>query len=239
MTGRHQGSDTDMAKTEFKNGPDLAGWAIAAGVGVVALALCMLVFGLDLTPSVAIAAVLFGVVGLILGLPRAALPPPGQVQVVTPVIGTAAPVIVPEPAVAPAAPPVAEPAMPAPPTPDHAAADPAAVAAAAAPTSAFVAMVPEATAHGPARLSAPRGGVPDDLKQIEGIGPALEQVCNDLGFYHYDQIANWSEADIAWVDDNMPRFKGRIQRDKWVAQARLIVAEGLEAFRIRAKTNDY
>ncbi|MGL5009904.1 MAG: NADH-quinone oxidoreductase subunit E, partial [Paracoccaceae bacterium] len=79
----------------------------------------------------------------------------------------------------------------------------------------------------------------DDLKEIEGIGPAMEKLVNELGFYHFDQISSWSDADVAWVDANMKNFKGRIVRDKWVAQAKLIVAEGLDAFRIRAKTNDY
>ena len=89
------------------------------------------------------------------------------------------------------------------------------------------------------RLTKPRKGVADDLKVIEGIGPALEKTVNGLGFYHFDQIAAWTEADVALVDAEMKTFKGRITRDKWVAQAKIIVSEGLEAFRERAKTNDY
>ena len=92
---------------------------------------------------------------------------------------------------------------------------------------------------GPARLSAPRRGKADDLKEIEGIGPALEKLCNELGFYHFDQIAGWSDADVDWVDANMKTFKGRIVRDKWIAQSKIIITEGLEAFRVRAKTNNY
>ncbi|NEX44643.1 NADH-quinone oxidoreductase subunit E [Pseudotabrizicola algicola] len=91
----------------------------------------------------------------------------------------------------------------------------------------------------PEGLNAPRGGVADDLKQIEGIGPVLEKLCHELGFFHFDQIAGWTEAEIAWVDQNLKGFRGRVTRDKWVAQARIIVTEGLDAFRIRAKTNDY
>ncbi len=91
----------------------------------------------------------------------------------------------------------------------------------------------------PEGLSAARGGVADNLKEIEGIGPVLEKLCHELGFFHFDQIANWTEAEIAWVDQNLKGFKGRVTRDKWVAQARIIGAEGLEAFRQRAKTNDY
>jgi predicted flap endonuclease-1-like 5' DNA nuclease len=89
------------------------------------------------------------------------------------------------------------------------------------------------------RLKAPRGGKADDLKEIEGIGPALEKMVNGMGFYHFDQLAAWTDADVALVDAEMKTFKGRITRDKWVAQAKIIVAEGLEAFRERAKTNDY
>lgn len=92
---------------------------------------------------------------------------------------------------------------------------------------------------GPVRLKAPRKGGADDLKEIEGIGPALEKLVNDLGFYHFDQIAGWTEADVTLVDAEMKTFKGRITRDKWVEQARIIVTDGLEAFRERAKTNDY
>ena len=112
------------------------------------------------------------------------------------------------------------------------------VAVAAAAPAAFVSMPAEAHA-GPERLSAPRGGKADDLKEIEGIGPAMEKLVNELGFFHFAQIASWSEADVAWVDANLKGFKGRVTRDKWVAQAKIIVNEGLEAFRERAKTNNY
>jgi len=91
----------------------------------------------------------------------------------------------------------------------------------------------------PVGLAAPRGGKADDLKEIEGIGPALEKLCHELGIFHFDQIAGWTDSDIAWMDQNLKGFRGRVSRDKWVAQAKLIVTEGLEAFRIRAKTNDY
>jgi NADH-quinone oxidoreductase subunit E len=60
-----------------------------------------------------------------------------------------------------------------------------------------------------------------------------------LAFTTFDQIAGWTEADVALVDAEMKNFKGRITRDRWVAQANIIVTEGLEAFRERAKTNNY
>ena len=75
-----------------------------------------------------------------------------------------------------------------------------------------------ATAPGdrPPGLSAPVDGLPDDLTKIKGIGAKMERLCNDLGFYHYDQIAAWSDREVAWVDDNLEGFKGRVSRDNWV-----------------------
>lgn len=59
---------------------------------------------------------------------------------------------------------------------------------------------------------------PDDLKQISGIGPKLEQVLNDLGIWTFEQIAAWNAQEIAWIDDYL-QFRGRIERDGWIAQA--------------------
>ena len=91
----------------------------------------------------------------------------------------------------------------------------------------------------PKGLKAPKGGAGDDLKLIEGIGPVLEKVCHDNGIFHFDQIAAWGPAEVAWMNGNMPRFKGRVSRDKWVAQARMILEVGIEEFLERAKTNNY
>jgi NADH-quinone oxidoreductase subunit E len=137
---------------------------------------------------------------------------------------------------APAKPPVA------PSTTAKAKAAKAKVDAAAAPAG--IADVPaakpaKAKKAGPEILKAPRKGKADDLKLIEGIGPALEKLVNGLGVYHYDQIASWSDADVEFFDAQMDRFRGRIARDRWVAQAKIIVTEGLERFLERAKTNDY
>ncbi|MFA9230609.1 MAG: NADH-quinone oxidoreductase subunit E [Microgenomates group bacterium] len=76
----------------------------------------------------------------------------------------------------------------------------------------------------PKGLSAAREGKADDLKLVKGIGPKLEILCNKLGFYHFDQIANWTASEIAWVDDNLEGFKGRVTRDEWVVQARDLAA---------------
>lgn len=72
----------------------------------------------------------------------------------------------------------------------------------------------------PEQLKAARNGKADDLKIILGVGPALEELLHSLGFFHFDQIANWTKAEIAWVDENLAGFKGRIERDEWQAQAK-------------------
>jgi NADH-quinone oxidoreductase subunit E len=110
-----------------------------------------------------------------------------------------------------AAPKTAKPAAPAPkaakPAPAAKAAEPAAPAA-------------KSAAQKPKALKAARKGQPDDLKRIVGVGPKLEALLHRLGYFHFDQIAAWTEAEVAWVDDNLEGFKGRVSRDNWVAQAR-------------------
>ena len=97
------------------------------------------------------------------------------------------------------------------------------------------AATPEAKAAGqaggvkPAGLSAPKGGKADDLKVILGIGPKLEALCHRLGFFHFDQIANWTAGEIAWVDENLEGFNGRATRDRWVVQAKILAAGGTVA----------
>ncbi len=62
-------------------------------------------------------------------------------------------------------------------------------------------------------------GEPDDLKQISGVGPALEKKLHGLGITKFAQVAAFTADDIAKVDDALS-FKGRIERDDWVAQAK-------------------
>lgn len=71
----------------------------------------------------------------------------------------------------------------------------------------------------PATLDQPRGGQADDLTRIDGIGPKIAEALNGLGIYHFDQIAQWNDAEVAWVDSNLGSFSGRIRRDDWVSQA--------------------
>ena len=76
----------------------------------------------------------------------------------------------------------------------------------------------------PEMLSAPIGGEKDNLKRIKGIGPVNEGRLNELGIFHFRQIAGWGRKEIDWVDDYLS-FKGRIDREDWIGQAK-ILAEG-------------
>jgi NADH-quinone oxidoreductase subunit E len=76
----------------------------------------------------------------------------------------------------------------------------------------------------PRTMKAPRKAGADDLKKIRGVGPKLEALLNDMGFYHFDQIAKWTDEEVAWVDQNLDGFKGRAGRDNWVEQAKSLAA---------------
>lgn len=219
-----------MTGREMKSAPSLIGWSLAVTAGLVAFGVGIVVGKFDLVTAAFISAVLIVVVGLVIGMPWGGTP---TFDDLNPVRfdtghgadhgGRAAALLQAGTVTADAAVVSSSPLTAAP----------------AASEQMATSEVYDGPMTEPVRLTAPRGGRADNLKEIEGIGPALEKLCNELGFYHFDQIASWSQAEVAWVDQNMKTFKGRIIRDKWVAQARLIMAEGLEAFRVRAKTNDY
>ncbi|MEM9549886.1 MAG: hypothetical protein AAGA05_01855 [Pseudomonadota bacterium] len=81
----------------------------------------------------------------------------------------------------------------------------------------------------PETLTGPRDGGADDLKKLKGVGPKLEETLNGLGFYHFDQIATWTDAEVAWVDTRL-KFKGRIERDGWIDQAKILASGGETEF---------
>ena len=58
----------------------------------------------------------------------------------------------------------------------------------------------------------------DDLKKLSGVGPALEKKLHAAGVTTFAQIAAWTEADVAAMDEQLS-FKGRIEREGWIAQA--------------------
>ncbi len=80
----------------------------------------------------------------------------------------------------------------------------------------------KAEAGPPPALKTPRGGKADDLKQIRGVGPKLEKMLNEMGIWHFDQIASWGPGEVAWMDANLKGFRGRVSRDDWVGQAKAL-----------------
>jgi predicted flap endonuclease-1-like 5' DNA nuclease len=91
----------------------------------------------------------------------------------------------------------------------------------------------------PELLTKPKGGAGDDLKLIKGVGPKLEQTLNEMGVWHYEQIAGWRKKEVEWVDNNLS-FKGRIERDDWIKQAKTLAKGGTTEFSKRAaKTGKY
>lgn len=237
-----------MKQVENLNAPSLSGWLIAAGAGIVAFAVAKVVGEFDYTPAAFFGVLVTVAAGLVLGMPWGAkdrIPAPEAAA--HRAVPEAAPAPAPkaEVAAAPAAvmsAPVAEaPAPKAEPAPKAA---PAAKAKAepkpkAAPAPKADPAPAPAGGSKPKALKAARKGSADDLKVIEGIGPALEKVLNENGIFHIDQIGSWGAAEVEWMDGNLKGFKGRVTRDKWVAQAKLIGEVGVEEFLRRAKTNDY
>ena len=76
----------------------------------------------------------------------------------------------------------------------------------------------------PIGLRQPRDGRRDSLRRIDGLGPLDEVTLNNLGIYHFDQIAKWSEREVLWLE-NHAFAVGRIGREGWQDQARELLAE--------------
>jgi predicted flap endonuclease-1-like 5' DNA nuclease len=87
-------------------------------------------------------------------------------------------------------------------------------------------------------LSAAREGGPDNLKEIKGIGPKLEKLCHSMGVFHFDQIASWGPQEVAWMDANLQGFRGRVTRDDWVGQAKILASGGETEFSKRVDDGD-
>ncbi|MDX2202926.1 MAG: hypothetical protein NW223_09255 [Hyphomicrobiaceae bacterium] len=74
-----------------------------------------------------------------------------------------------------------------------------------------------------------RAGASDDLKRIRGIGVLIEKKLNSMGISSYEAIANWTAADIDRISQTLD-FKGRIERENWVEQARILASGGHTEF---------
>lgn len=76
----------------------------------------------------------------------------------------------------------------------------------------------EAKAEAPKAAKAEASGA-DDLKKLSGVGPVLEKKLIEAGVTSFAQIAAWGPADIEEFDEKLS-FKGRIEREGWVEQAK-------------------
>jgi predicted flap endonuclease-1-like 5' DNA nuclease len=74
-----------------------------------------------------------------------------------------------------------------------------------------------------------RGALAEDLKRIRGIGVLIEKKLNQMGIVAYEQIANWTAEEINRISQSLD-FKGRIERENWVEQARILASGGTTEF---------
>lgn len=199
----------------------LVSWGIAAVAGLVVLVVLMVVSGWTFLQGAFIGLIAAGAIG-VFNQWAFCRPLPGPVSMGTPAAAavpaqpasTAKPTASAAPAAAPAVVQAAAGTAPDP-APD---AQPAASAAASQPAG------PEAEeGTKPADLMTVPQGAADDLKRISGVGPKLEEKLNGMGVWHYWQIAKWGPDEVAWVDSTL-KFRGRIERDGWIEQARALAA---------------
>jgi len=72
--------------------------------------------------------------------------------------------------------------------------------------------------------------IPDNLELLKGVGPKVNNMLKAMGITSFEQVANWTQADITEIDSKLGTFAGRISRDNWVEQAKLLVAGDVAAF---------
>lgn len=97
--------------------------------------------------------------------------------------------------------------------------------------SAPAASSPVSPVPAPAPVAAAGSG--DDLTRIKGVGPKLRDLLASLGVTRFEQVAGWSEADIDRIDAQLGQFEGRIRRDNWVEQAKLLAAGDMAGYESR------
>lgn len=131
-----------------------------------------------------------------------------------------------------------DPAPPAPPSPSlqstapAAPVEPAPAPAAETPAAPLGDAAP-ATPQAPAATETPTGSPiqnGDNLRLMKGVGPKLATLLNNMGVTRFEQIAAWTDVDIARIDPQLGTFQGRIVRDNWVDQAHFLAARDKAGF---------
>lgn len=106
-------------------------------------------------------------------------------------------------------------------------------AGAAVPAREAMREVPAEIAKTPAPAQTTVETSGDDLRRIKGLGPKLVTMLADMGVTSFAQIAAWDDAEIDRVDAGLGRFQGRIRRDNWVEQAKLLAADDIAGYEAR------
>ncbi|RLA71433.1 MAG: hypothetical protein DRG09_00220 [Epsilonproteobacteria bacterium] len=75
----------------------------------------------------------------------------------------------------------------------------------------------------PELLSEPRNGEKDKLTKIKGIGPKVEEKLNDSGIFHFEQIANWTEENMIWLEAHT-LFASRVKKEAWVIESKALLS---------------
>ncbi len=99
-----------------------------------------------------------------------------------------------------------------------------------AKAAAKTAAAPAAPKPAPKPKAVAKPVIPDNLELLKGVGPKLNTLLKSLGITSFDQVANWTPADITEIDSKLGTFAGRIARDNWVDQAKLLVAGDIAGF---------
>jgi predicted flap endonuclease-1-like 5' DNA nuclease len=76
----------------------------------------------------------------------------------------------------------------------------------------------------------PMAGTPDNLLEIKGLGPRIAMMLNGLGVTRFEQIARLTPDEQVQLDQHLGPFKGRIDQDRWIDQARILASGDREAF---------
>lgn len=81
-----------------------------------------------------------------------------------------------------------------------------------------------------AAKSVPKPLLPDNLLLLKGLGPKVNAMLKDMGITSFQQVANWTAADVAEIDSKLGSFSGRITKENWVDQAQLLAAGDIAGF---------
>ena len=86
----------------------------------------------------------------------------------------------------------------------------------------------------PVGVKGPRNGTKDNLTNIIGVLPVIETSLNQAGIYHFDQIAGFSDENVAWLESHLG-IAGRIDREHWREQARELAIVSERARKVAGK----